>query len=188
MQKKDINEVLYKPERIVANYNPNSCKQTTSRNFNRKYKMNLQLVGFSKGSLVLDVANSFLVSVLTDFLRALMYKKTGNENAINITINNSYIHIDDSVIKAIPKDSTMGNAIQININFNECYIDVQKCAHAIVESAQPDENIEESVKRLLVELNKNGFISEHVIYDSRGINTAVRDIERFAGHFIDAKI
>ena len=82
----------------------------------------------------------------------------------------------------------MGKAIQINVNCNECYIDVQKCAHAIVESAQPDENIEESVKRLLVELNKNGFISEHVTYDSRGIKTAVKDIERFTGYFIDARI
>ena len=82
----------------------------------------------------------------------------------------------------------MEKAIQINVKSNECYIDVQKCAHAIVESAQPDENIEESVKRLLVELNKNGLISRHVIYDSRGINTAVKDIERFAGHFIDIKI
>lgn len=67
-------------------------------------------------------------------------------------------------------------------------IDVQKCIYNIVHASKPDENIEESVKRLFVELEKNGVINKQFTYDERGIKTAVKDIDRFLGYFMDVRI
>lgn len=163
-------------------------KQTTNRRFNKKYQQNLCLRGFAKGSLVIDVANSLLVSIFTEFLKELVFQKTGNETAINITITNSLIYIDDSVVKMISPQSCVDNAIRIDANSNTKLLDVQKCAQDIVKSAKPSEDIEQSVERLLSELRNNNLINESVIYDSRGKKTAVRDIERFVGHFVDVSI
>lgn len=140
----------------------------------KKYQTNLQLSGFSKGSLCLDVVNSLLVSILTEFIKELVIKKTGNENVINIHITNSFIYIDESVVHTVPQNSCMGHAIQINLCDNTKVLDVRRCAHDIVESAKPNENIEESIERLLVELHKNNLINQDVIYDSRGKNSGKR--------------
>lgn len=188
---RNMKSMLFQPERAIANRKPNALKglkQTTRRSFNEKYRMNMQLRGFSKGSLILDIVNSVLVGIISEFLKELLVKKTGNDRVININIENSSIHIEDSFIKMIPKNSCMGQAIKIDTVKNAGVLDVQKCAHDIVESAKPDENIEESVKRFLVELCKNNLISEDVIYDSRGIKTAVNDIKRFSGHFVDIRV
>lgn len=163
-------------------------KQTTNRRFNKKYQQNLCLRGFSKGSLVIDVASSLLVTVFTEFLKELVFQKTGNATAINITITNSLIYIDDSVVKMLPLQSCISNAIRIDTNSNTKLLDVQKCARDIVKSAKPSEDIEESVERLLLELKNNNLINESVIYDSRGKKTAARDIERFVGHFVDVSV
>lgn len=162
-----------------------TLKQTTNRKFNKKYEMNLQLNEFSKGSLILDIANSVLVSFITDFLKALLIKQTGNDRVVNINIQNQYIIIDDSVLKVVPKNSCIEKAIQIQQGINTGRLDVQKCIHDVIEASQPDQNTEESVRRFLKELHKNGLVSEQVIYDERGIKTAARDIERFKGNFVD---
>ncbi len=164
---------------------PERLKQTTNRKFNLKYRMNLQLRGFSQGSLVLDVANSVLVSVITEFIKELLVKQTENVKIVNINIENSYIIIDGFVLKVIPKNSHVEKAICIKGGKN--ILDVEKCVHDIVEASHPDENIEESVKRLLRELKGNGIIREVPMYDSRGIKTVVKDIERLSGNFIDVR-
>ena len=64
----------------------------------------------------------------------------------------------------------------------------KKCIHDVVGAAKPDYNIEESVRRLLKELERTGLVERQIIYDERGIKTAGKDIERFSGHFIDVKI
>lgn len=184
---RNMEAVLFQ-ERKVANHHyrvGSSLKQTTNRKFNKKYEMNLQLNEFSKGSLLLDIANSVLVSFITDFLRALLIKQTGNDLVVNINIQNQYIIIDDSVINVVPKNSCIEKAIQIQPGTNTGKLDVQKCIHDVIEASQPDQNTEESVRRFLKELNKNGLVSEQVIYDERGIKTAARDIERFKGNFVD---
>lgn len=173
---------IYRPVRV-------GYKQTTSRRFNKKYQMNLKLKGFSEGSLFLNLVNSIIVSILTEFLKELVIKKTGNPNAININIfNNQYIQIDGEIVKSIPKDSCIRSAIELKQGSNKNQLDVNKCIHNVVESSMPDEDIEESVIRLLRELKKNGFVSEQITYDDRGIKTAVRDIERFTGNFMDIRI
>jgi len=185
------NKKLYDEMRLLPLYSKEKkerLKQTTNRRFNKKYQQNLCLQGFSKGSLIIDVANSFLVSILTEFLKELVFIKTGNTAAININITNSLIYIDESVVRMFPQQSCISNAIRIDINNNTKLLDVKKCAHDIVESARPSENIEESVERLLLELRRNNLINEHVIYDARGKKTAVRDIERFVGHFVDVSV
>lgn len=163
-------------------------KQTTNRNFNRKYQTNLQLKDFSKGSLVLGLANSLVISLITEFIKSVLVKQTGNENIINIDIKNNFIYIDGSVMKIIPKNSCIEKAIHLNIGNNQGTLDAKKCIHDIVETAQPDQDLEESVKRFLQELQKNGIVSERVSYDSRGIKTVVRDIERLTGHFVDMRV
>lgn len=188
---RNVKSYLFEPDRAVEDREPSviiGLKQTTRRAFNRKYRMNMQLNGFSKGSLVLDILNSLLVGIIVEFIKELLVKKTGNENVININIENNFIYINDSFIKAIPKNSCVGQAIKIDTDQNINGLDVQKCARDIVESAKPDEDVEESVKRFLSELHKNSLISEAVIYDSRGIMTAVNDIERFTGHFVDIRV
>lgn len=183
---------LVESNKKAANFRPRTTsglKQTTSRKFNEKYRMNLKLNGFSKGSLVLDLANSLIVSIFTDFLKELATKKTGNPNIININIHiNQYIQVDGETVNMIPKDSCIGSAIKVNKGSNQCQLDIQKCIHDIVEVSKPDENIEASVRRLLLELERSGVISKYVIYDERGIKTVVRDIERFIGNFMDIKI
>lgn len=188
----NIESMIFESNRRVANVSPRKTpgyKQTTSRKFNKKYQMNLRLNGFSKGSLFLDLVNSLIVSILTEFLKELVVKKTGNQNAININVyNNQYILIDGEAVKRIPKDSCVCSAIKVNLGSNQSQLDVQKCIHDVVESSKPDENIEESVRRLFRELEKNGIVNEQIIYDERGIKTAVRDIERFTGNFMDIRI
>ena len=188
---KNVESFLFQSPDMAADYLPGAAtrlKQTTNRNYNRKYQMNLQLKSFSKGSLVLDIVNSLIVSLITEFIKSVLVKQTGRENIINIDIKNNYIYIDDSVIKAIPKNSCMGKAIRLNAGYNQSGFDAQKCIRDVVEAAQPDQNLEESVKRFLKELQKNGLVSEMAVYDSRGIKTAVRDIERLVGHFVDMKV
>lgn len=188
----NIESFFFEPNRKVADFRPRATlgfKQTTSRRFNEKYQMNLKLKSFSEGSLILDLANSLLVSILTEFLKELVIQKTGNQNAININFyNNQYIFIDAETVKKIPKGSCIGNAIKVNSGSNQNQLDVQKCIHDVIAASKPDENIEESVTRLLWELEKNGVINEWNIYDERGIKTAVRDIERFAGNFVNIRI
>lgn len=184
---KNLESFLFQEEKAAARTPRviSGLKQTTNRKFNKKYEMNLQLNEFSKGSLVLELANSLLISLMTEFIKALLIKQTRNDNIININIKNEYIIIDNSVIDVIPKNSCIEKAIKIQTGINTSKLDVQKCIHDVVEAAQPDQNTEESVKRFLNELYKNGLVSEQVIYDERGIKTASRDIERFKGNFID---
>ena len=187
-----IESLIYEPQKKVANINLRSTsgyKKTTTRRFNEKYRMNLMLNDFSKGSLVLDLINSLAVSILTEFLKELVFKKTGKEDAININIyNNQYILIDGESFKKLPKDSCVRDSVKIIEGNNENNIDVQKCIYNIVQTSKPDENIEESVKRLFVELEKNGVINKQFTYDERGIKTAVKDIDRFLGYFMDVRI
>lgn len=182
---------LDKPK-IVADYRKRTTlgyKQTTSRRFNKKYRMNLKLNGFSEGSLILNLANSLIVSILTDFLKELVVNRTGKQNVININIyNTQYIEIDNNIISSIPKDSCVRTAIRVKQGDNRSFLDVQKCIHDVVGAAKPDYNIEESVRRLLKELERTGLVERQIIYDERGIKTAGKDIERFSGHFIDVKI
>ncbi|MDE6568334.1 MAG: hypothetical protein K2K70_11465 [Lachnospiraceae bacterium] len=188
---KNIESLLFQPPEAVANHLPGAAtglKQTTNRNYNKKHQMNLQLKGFSKGSLILDIASSLIVSLITEFIKSLVAEKTGHENIVNINIKNNYILIDDSVIKTIPKNSCMAKAVRLKPVVNQSELDIKKCIHDIVEAAKPDQNIEESVKRFLTELQKNGFVSEMAVYDPRGIKTAVRDIDRFVGSIMDVKI
>lgn len=102
-----IKSIIFEPDRSVANVNPqikSGYKQTTSRRFNKKYQMNLKLNDFSKGSLVLDLVNSLIVSIFMEFLKELVVKKTGNQNAIDINIyNNQYIFVDGETVKDCPK-------------------------------------------------------------------------------------
>ena len=188
----NIESFIFEPNRKVADFSLRATlgfKQTTSRRFNEKYQMNLKLNSFSEGSLILDLANSLLVSILTEFLKELVIQKTGNKNAINIKFyNNQYIFIDAETVKRIPKGSCISNAIKVNSGSNQNQLDVQKCIHDVVDASKPDENIEESVKRLLLELEKCGVVNKQIIYDERGIKTAVRDIERFKGNFVDNRI
>ena len=165
----------------------NNLKQTTNRKFNKKYELNLQLVDFSQGSLVLEVANALIVSLITEFLKELLFKQTGNSNAITININtgSNYIMINGSDIEGIPKNSCVYKAIRVLPGTNRNELDVKRCIHDVVAAAQPNQNTEESVRRFLEELNKNGLVSEMVIYDERGIKTAVRDFERLKGNFIN---
>lgn len=172
----------------ISNQTTLRYKQTTNRRFNRKHQMNLKLNGFSKGSLILDLANSLIVSILIEFLKELVGKKTGNEKIINTTINNQYILFDKEKIKILPKDSCVANAISFNNVNNQAQLEVKKIVHDVVKLSKPDENIEHSIRRLLCELKRNGIVNEYVIYDERGIKTAVRDIERFVGNFMDIKI
>lgn len=88
----------------------------------------------------------------------------------------------------MPKDCCVASSIKLNQGNNQNQLDVQKYVHDVVESSRPDENIEESVKRLLCELKRDGIVNEQVIYDERGIKTAARDIERFTGNFMDIRI
>jgi len=176
--------------KIAVSYSPRATvgyKQTTTRRFNKKYRMNLKLNGFSKGSLVLNLTNSLLVSILTEFLKELVFKKTGNQNNINIRCN-QYIMIDGDMVSNIPQDSCVRKNIKTQQGSSQSLLDVQKCIHDIVQASKPDENIEESVKRLFKELEKTGIVSELVLYDDRGIKTVNRDVERFAGHFMDVRI
>lgn len=186
-----IESIIYEPNRKAADINPRTklgFKQTTSRRFNKKYQMNLKLNDFSKGSLILDLGNSLIVSILTEFLKELAWKKTGNQNSININIYNQYILIDRKMINSFPKDSCVVNAISLNQVNNQAQLDVEKIVHDVVNLSRPDENIEDSVRRLLCELKRNGIVNEQVIYDERGIKTAARDIERFVGNFMDIRI
>lgn len=172
----------------ISNQTTLRYKQTTNRRFNRKHQMNLKLNGFSKGSLILDLANSLIVSILIEFLKELVGKKTGNEKIINTTINNQYILFDKEKIKILPKDSCVANAISFNNVNNQAQLEVEKIVHDVVKLSKPDENIEHSIRQLLCELKRNGIVNEYVTYDERGIKTAVRDIERFVGNFMDVKI
>lgn len=188
----NIEAFIFEPNKKVANVSSRTTlrfKQTTSRRFNKKYKMNLKLNGFSKGSLILDLANSLIVSILTEFLKELTVKKTGNQGVFNINVyGNQNIYIDGETVKKVPKDSCLVGAIKINKGSNQSQLDVQKCICNVVEASKPDENIEESVRRLFLELEKSGITNKQVIYDESGIKTVVRDIERFTGNFMDIRI
>lgn len=185
---KNAESVILGPDRKSADQTSLRLKQTTNRRFNRKHQMNLKLNGFSKGSLILDLANSLIVSILIEFLKELVGKKTGNEKIINTTINNQYILFDKEKITILPKDSCVANAISFNNVNNQAQLEVKKIVHDVVNLSKPDENIEHSIRRLLCELKRNGIVNEYVTYDERGIKTAVRDIERFVGNFMDVKI
>lgn len=185
---KNAESVILGLNRKSADQTSLKLKQTTNRRFNRKHQMNLKLNGFSKGSLILDLANSLIVSILIEFLKELVGKKTGNEKIINTTINNQYILFDKEKITILPKDSCVANAISFNNVNNQAQLEVKKIVHDVVNLSKPDENIEYSIRRLLCELKRNGIVNEYVIYDERGIKTAVRDIERFVGNFMDIKI
>lgn len=185
---KNAESVILGLNRKSADRTSLRLKQTTNRRFNRKHQMNLKLNGFSKGSLILDLANSLIVSILIEFLKELVGKKTGNEKIINTTINNQYILFDKEKIKILPKDSCVANAISFNNVNNQAQLEVKKIVHDVVNLSKPDENIEHSIRRLLCELKRNGIVNECVTYDERGIKTAVRDIERFVGNFMDVKI
>lgn len=185
---KNAESVILGLNRKSADRTSLRLKQTTNRRFNRKHQMNLKLNGFSKGSLILDLANSLIVSILIEFLKELVGKKTGNEKIINTTINNQYILFDKEKIKILPKDSCVANAISFNNVNNQAQLEVKKIVRDVVNLSKPDENIEYSIRRLLCELKRNGIVNEYVIYDERGIKTAVRDIERFVGNFMDIKI
>ena len=74
---KNVESFLFQSPDMAVNYLPGTTtrlKQTTNRNYNRKYQMNLQLKSFSKGSLVLEVVNSLIVSLLTEFVKSVLVK------------------------------------------------------------------------------------------------------------------
>ena len=188
----DIESLIYKKDSIVVNRNPkllSGYKQTTNRRYNKRHQMNLKLNGFSHGSLILDLVNSLIVAIIIEFLKELTKKNTGNPNVMDLNIyNNQYIIIDGEDIRKIPQGTVLRNSIILTPGNNYNKLDVNRCVHDIVESSTPNEDIEGSIRRFLEELKRNGLVNEQVIYDERGIKTAVRDIDRFTGHFIDVRI
>lgn len=161
-------------------------KQTTSRNFNKKYRDVWKLRSFGKGSLILDITSSIICYFITEFLQKLLQMKTGRDDIININIYNNVIIIDKNEWKIIPNNDKM---IVPNLFDDSRYnLNVKKWSDEILSVASPDDDVEESIRRFISVLQENGIVSENVIYDARGIKTIVRDVNRMMGNFVDIRI
>ena len=166
----------------------NTYKQTTNRLFNKKYRKNWQLKGFSKGSLVLQLTSAIVEFLVIEFLKRLVEKKTGNNNIINTTITNSIIIINGNDINSLPPNSHISNSLIISNVRNEYSVDIKNYTDNIVNAAAPNENVEESVVRFLDVLKREGIIESRVSYDSRGVKKLVKDYDRMVGSFFDVRV
>lgn len=184
-----LRELDYYTEEKVANVAGRKYvgyKQTTSRNFNNRYKDVWELRSFSKGSLILDITSSVICYFITEFLQALLKEKTGRNDIINVNIYNNFIVIDKNKCQIIPNNS--GVIVPNSSDGNRFNLDVKRLSNEILSSASPDEDVEESVRRFINVLHAKGIVSESVIYDDRGIKTIVRDVNRMVGNFVDMRI
>lgn len=177
------------PEEKVANHSDRKYTgymQTTSRNFNNKYREAWKLRSFSKGSLILDITSSVICYIITEFLQALLKKRTGRDDIINVNIYNNLIVIDKDNCQIIPNNNRI--IVPNTLDSNIYNLDVKRWSDEILSAALPDYNVEESVKRFINVLQANGIVSESEIYDVRGIKTIVRDVNRMMGNFVDIRI
>lgn len=184
-----LRELDYYTEEKVANVAGRKCvgyKQTTSRNFNNRYKDVWELRSFNKGSLVLDITSSIICYFITEFLQVLLKEKTGRNDIVNLNIYNNFIVIDKNKCQIIPNNS--GVIVSNSSDGNRFNLDVKHLSNDILSSASPDEDVEESVRRFINVLHAKGIVSESVIYDDRGIKTIVRDVNRMVGNFVDMRI
>lgn len=172
---------------IAADRSREGYKQTTSRRFNKKYRANLQLLDVRKGSLLLDVATPVFAGVILEFLKELIFQKTGKQDLIQINIQNNYININGSYINDIEKCNCISKAIVIKDKPGAVTIDTKDMINHIIKTAKPDDNIEQSVNRLLSVLEENNIIYESQSYDRRGMKTFVRDTDRFIGNLLDIR-
>lgn len=106
-----MESIMYPMKRVASK--TIGYRQTTSRNFNKKYRDELILKSFSKGSLVLDMAASVITGLIVEFIKNIMIQKTGNDNIMQVIIENNYIIINDSDVKYIPKNSCISQAITV---------------------------------------------------------------------------
>lgn len=184
-----LRELDYYTEEKVANVAGRKYvgyKQTTSRNFNNRYKDVWELRSFSKGSLILDVTSSVICYFITEFLQALLKEKTGKNDIINVNIYNNFIVIDKNKCQMIPNNS--GVIAPNSSDGNRFNLDVKRLSNEILSLTSPDEDVEESARRFINVLHAKGIVSESVIYDDRGIKTIVRDVNRMVGNFVDMQI
>lgn len=162
-------------------------KPTTSRRFNEKYRDHLKLKGFHKGSLILEVAASVMTGLLIEFIKELVLQKTGRQDTIQVTIHDSYIMIQGSDIKSLPPGSCIAGAVAVREGSRLAEADTGRIIREMVHATEPGEDIEESVKRLLLVLENNGVICQNAGYNAKGMRTFVRDTERFVGNIIDLR-
>ena len=185
------NELVQTSEETIMPYlerKRESFKQTTNRWFNKKYRENWQLKNFSKGSLFLDIRSAVIGFFVTEFLGALLGKRFGNSNITNIKIQNSIVIINGEDVRVLPANSHILNSIVIRDGRDKYDFDIKNYIDTIINEVEPDCNVEESVKRFLNVLKKEGIIREQVMYDARGIKTLVKDYERMVGSFFDARV
>ena len=193
----NVEKILFPEQRLAdevinpaANvvYRPaEGYKQTTSRNFNKKYKDDWQLKNFSKGSLLISLGSTILNCLIAEFISELFRKKTGKNDSVKININNSIIQISGGDVNIISKNSNIENLTVVNQGNNFYGLDIKKYIDEIIREAAPDQDAEGSVRRLLKVLDKNNIITQHTVYDSRGLKTIVRDVDRMAGNFFDVR-
>lgn len=162
-------------------------KQTTSRRYNKKYKEEWNLKNFTKGSLFITLGSTILNCLIAEFASELFRKKTGKDNSIIININNSIVQISDRDVNTILKNCNIANSTVVNQGKSIYGLDVKKYIDEIIREAAPDQDAERSIIRLLEVLNNNNVITQHTVYDSRGLKTIVRDVDRMVGNFLDVK-
>lgn len=184
----DVESILY-PEREdkkkVYAKPAQGYKQTTNRRFNEKYRMNLRLLNFQKGSLILDLATPVIAGLILEFIKELIYKKTGKRDIFQINIQNNYIKINESDITVITKSRCIPNVHVMKDGTGT--IDIKAMIDGIIRTAKPDENIESSVNRFLTVIREENIIDQSETYDIRGVKTFVRDADRLIGNLIDMK-
>lgn len=188
-----VQEISYqRPEEVyikneIAEKKASGYRQTTNRAYNGKRKDNLQLHNFAKGSLMLDIGASVIAGIMVEFLSEIMFQKN-YERITEVHIENCNIFINGSDISLIPKNSCLSGAVAVNANVNAGAIDAKQYIKSVVEKAEPDEDIETSIKRLLSVMQEDGIIKSMESYDSKGMKTLVRDTERFLGNFYDVRL
>lgn len=178
-------EVYVKNE--ISEKKSSGYRQTTNRAYNGKRKDNLQLHDFSKGSLILDIGSSVIAGIMVEFLSEIMFQKN-YERIAEVHIENCNIFINGSDVKFIPKDSRQSDKVVVNADINADVIDAEQYVKSVVRRAEPNEDIEASIERLLTVMREDGIIQAMESYDAKGMKTLVRDTERFLGNFCDVRL
>lgn len=176
-----------KPVVKVAENRSKGRKSTTTRNFNKKYRDEWELNSFSKGSLVLDLTTDLINYLLTEFVKAIVIKKTGREDAVNIDFENCLVLLDDARMQNLPERCTIRNSVVI-IGDSGYRLDVKDYVNKILEEVQPDEDVEGSINRLLEVLHAKGVINQYDSYDSKGAKTVVYDVDRMMKSSFDIRV
>lgn len=182
----EITSLVYPAEKVKS-FKPLKPYPTTSRNFGRRYKNQIELQSFEQGCFAATITSTVIAGVILKFIERIIFNEGGSSKiVVNSSKTNIYI-LDEKSGKRIYKIESENPITNIDDLNNSKTID--EYFNNVVDRVNIDSNnLESSVRNLVNVLVEEEILHGNAIYDDRGIITITKDVERMRGNLLDIRV